>query len=447
MSYLGLLIDFLLSPLGIIGAVFALIAWYQAKQNDVYKWLLVSILLFAASLGKYRDEWVLEPPPLVFPLQQIRNFGRPLAIALLGMVFLVALTDKTKKKLGKLTLEMKVLIYIQILAMIKGLIYGNIIAAFIVFLLFLITLLMVIVGPGRWIKKKEGLFPVFQCFGVAGLIFIVLNLFQIAINTYPVTFTQGRFLGTTGNPQHAGTLLAINTPIFVLLAIQQQGWKKIIWFIAALINAYLLFWTFSRTGIAMGVLSVMIGIRSVVLDNLKLLILSGLAMAIFLSITGIFSVSNNVLVPEKNIRLNIKTKSEISLNRGNTRTGLWMSQWRYFNRYFLFGGPLKGDRMRYGESSWFSVAANFGIVGLIPMIFFGIALTGKIVRLLLIKTHKKEIRLYSDFTAGALLTLLVGSVGEAYLLGTITYPMLVFLIYLLIAVQIFNWVKKEKEIE
>ena len=85
-TFLDQLINFVFTPYGIILIAFGLLVTVKATKDRPTGWLLFSLCFFAASLNKYRDQWIREPPPLLFPLQQIRAFGRPLAIVLLVLL-------------------------------------------------------------------------------------------------------------------------------------------------------------------------------------------------------------------------------------------------------------------------------------------------------------------------------------------------------------------------
>ncbi len=429
MSYIGLLIDFLLSPVGVIGLMVSIFLLYQGKKSEFYKWIILGLLLFATSLGKYTDQWVLEPPALAFPLQQIRELGRPLSFALLALLLLLIVTDRKNFKRFSSTFEMKVLFYIQFLAFIKGVYSGHFLTAFLVILIFASVYFAVIGGPIRWIEKVGDLYWIFFSIGIAGSIFILVNLYQISINTYPVTFTQGRFLGTTGNPQHAGTLLAICVPIFLLLFFKSKLIYRIWWGAALILSLYLLTWTSSRTGLAMAGIGILLGLRNLIFQNLSWIFIFAIFGILLYSALGTYNELKNSSI------YTVKNESNISLkqtpfDRENTRYQVWTGQWRQFNKYPIFGPPRVGQRIRFRENSWLGVAAQFGIIGFFPMIIMGVFLLARIFKLLTIGQVPQEFKLYADFIAAGLLMLILGSVGEAFLLGVLSFPGIVIFLYL-----------------
>ena len=59
------------------------------------KWFLLACFGFVSSLQRYEQpEWGIIAPPLVFPLEPLRANGRPLAIAFLGLLLLIAFATK-----------------------------------------------------------------------------------------------------------------------------------------------------------------------------------------------------------------------------------------------------------------------------------------------------------------------------------------------------------------
>ena len=93
-TFIDQLIGFISTPFGIIGIAIGLLMVVKASRDRPTGWLLFSLCCFTASLNKYGDQWIKVPPPLIFPLQQIRDYGRPLAIVFLILLVFLALQTK-----------------------------------------------------------------------------------------------------------------------------------------------------------------------------------------------------------------------------------------------------------------------------------------------------------------------------------------------------------------
>src|SRR5687767_9859962 len=89
LSFVQQLIEFLLSPLGVISAFGGIGLFIGAQRSPRIAWFIFSLCCFAASLSAFSDEYVITPPPLIFPLQQLRAMGRPLTLLLLGLTLIV----------------------------------------------------------------------------------------------------------------------------------------------------------------------------------------------------------------------------------------------------------------------------------------------------------------------------------------------------------------------
>ncbi|MFM9160937.1 MAG: O-antigen ligase domain-containing protein, partial [Dolichospermum sp.] len=60
--------------------------------------------------------------------------------------------------------------------------------------------LMVILGPSRWLQNDQNFQRGVWAIAMVGIIFGIVNTYQVLIDKHAVTFVHGWFLGTTGNP-------------------------------------------------------------------------------------------------------------------------------------------------------------------------------------------------------------------------------------------------------
>lgn len=421
-GFLEQLLDLLGSPLGLLGLTLGGFLIYQARRSLQFAWFLVAVCCFAASLNEFRDQFVPDAPNLVFPLEQIRAAGRPLTIFLMGLLLGLgtALPSKVGWRCRLMPPAIWALVVIQVLILLKTLASGDILFSLLAIATFSGVVLMVRLGPSQWLQDDQQFYWGTWSLGVVGLIFVGANGYQAVVDPYPITFVHGALSGTTGNPQHAATLLATTIPCYLfLIQTQAKRFWKLFWAMALVLVLIALFLTASRTGAIMGGLSIVLFFRRGKNQFFQVAFILGLVLAVGFPFLGQTSGAVNTTAVTNNL-----------LSLDNTRAEVWSAMWRAFNAYPLFGAPLQGDRLGYGENSWLAVAANLGVIGLLPLGVFGFSCIHMIIKLDRVATRLPAYAFHSNTVIAGLLSLLVGSIFEAFLLGTLTFPLIAILLYL-----------------
>ena len=422
-NFIDKLADIIASPLGVIGTIVASVILYQAKRSRHFAWFLFTMCCFAASLAKFQDQFVTEAPALVFPLQQIRDIGRPLAIIFLCLLLVLGLQKQYGWRRKLIASPIKYLGLVQLVIFFKTLAFGSIAFAFLAVFTFITLILMFRLGPCQWLQDEQNFHMSVWSLAMVGVIFVIANGYQAAINIYPITFIHGRLLGTTGNPLHAAVLLAATVPSFIYLIERQKQccWIKVSWIIGLVCIMYALFLTGSRTGVIMGVVSILLFYRRRGGAILSFGLLAAIALAVILPLLSqdaFISATDSTDVASR------------FASTENTRTLVWSAMWRGFMNNVLFGVPLRGDRLGYGENSWLAAGASLGLVGLIPLVMFGVGCIKMMLRLNELSTKKPTYYLQCNTVIAALMSLLVGSIFEAFLLGNLTFSLMALLMYL-----------------
>ena len=129
----------------------------------------------------------------------------------------------------------------------------------------------------------------------------------------------------------------------------------------------------------------------------------------------------------------------------NTRAVVWSAMWKGFMNYVVFGVPLRGDRLGYGENSWLAAGASLGLVGLIPLLMFGVECIRMMLRLNQICTVKPIYSLQCNTVIAALISLMIGSIFEAFLLGNLTFALMALLMYLSLGQYLIEFYFREKK--
>lgn len=423
-GFLDKLIDLLMSPLGLAGVGLGVFIVSKARRSRPLAWLLIGLCAFAASLAKFKDEFISEPPPLVFPLQQLREVGRPLSILFLVLLIILALQSQNGWRHRLLPLPIAFLSLVQITILLKSLQYGNIGFALLAALTFGGMIWMMIAGPSRWLQDHQNFIWAVRAIAISGIIFLITNLYQYIIDSSAVTFVHGRFLGTTGNPQHAAVLLACSIPCFMFMIefSKEWNWIKLSWIAGLGATLFFLFLTGSRTGALMGVFSVLFFYRQKGSSWVRFgLIL--LALATMLSFLGGETFLSSFV--------DLSVLNRFSSTESN-RDLVWQAQLNSFSNYPLLGAPSVGERLGFGENSWLAAAASLGLVGLVPMFLFGISCLRQIWQLHKLSQRRPGYFLPCSTVIAGLASLMVGSFFEGYLLGNITFPLIVLLVYLIL---------------
>ncbi|MEI2582833.1 O-antigen ligase family protein [Scytonema sp. PRP1] len=422
-SFVSQLLNVIASRYGLVSMMIGLLVVYRARRSRRLAWLLFTLCCFAASIAKFQDEFVKQPPPLVFPLEQLRNAGRPLAIILLCCLLLLGFITQNGWRRLLTPQPLKYLILVQIVIFFKTLVYGDIGFAFLAVFTFGAVVLMLRIGPSRWLQDEQNFDLAVWSIAMVGVIFVTVNAYQALFDLHAITFVHGWFLGTTGNPHHAAVLLAATIPCFMFLieSRNEGSWVKACWMVGLILVMIALFLTGSRTGIIMGVVSILFFYRQRTGALLRLGIFVGVVLAVilpFLSQDG-----SGWGIP-------YTAATDKFLSGTNTREGVWLALWDQFINYPLFGVPLEGGRLGYGESSWLAAGANLGLLGFLPLVMFGLECLKMILQLNKL-THRKPIYfLQSTTVIAGLGSLLVGSFSEAFLLGNLTFSLLAVLMYL-----------------
>lgn len=421
-DYINQLLNLIVSPYGLIGVVAGLAVVDQARKSRRLAWLLFSLCCFAASLAKFKDEWTPEPPPLVFPLEQLRDVGRPLTILLLVLLLVLAFQTRNSWRRWLTPSPVRFLIVVQFIIFLKTLAYGSISFALLAALSFAAVVLMIRLGPSRWLQDEQNFHLATWSIALVGVIFIIANAYQAIININAITFLHGWFSGTTGNPHHSAVLLVATVPCFIFLieSCKQWNWRKALWIIGLGCVMVALFFTASRTGILMSGVSFLFFYRHRVGGLLRLGLIGSIALAIILPL----------LNQDAGLGISNTTATDKFLSGDNTRAEVWSALWRAFINNPFFGAPLEGDRLGYGESSWLAAGATLGIVGLLPLMLFGLDCLRMIGKL--IQTAKKQPRyaLHCNTVIAGVTALLTGSFSEAFLLGNLTFSLMALLMYL-----------------
>ena len=449
MDFVNQLGNFIATPFGFILLGGGLFLGLQANQKrPLLGWFLVAIFGFSASLNKFGNEFIKEPPPLVFPLQQIREVGRPLTIVLLVLLIFIALKAKNIWRKKIMPQPLIYLILVQSVIFFKILVYGNLDFAFLSAATFGGLVLMVILGPSRWLQNDHNFQLGVWAIAMVGVIFGVANGYQALIDKYAITFVHGWFLGTTGNPQQAALLIYPILPCILFFIIRREERYfiiRLLWLSLLLVALFSLFMTGSRSGTMMGILSLLVFFRSNNSKTIWGILLFGLIITTLLPLLNPIDINSTNYINSDPSEQFLTPVLDKWMKGENTRSGVWNGYWQAFVNYPLFGIPFEGERLYFGESSWLGILGSLGIVGAIPMLMFGFKCLVMINKLHHLSIIRPEYYLKCSVIIGGLTSLLIGGFSEAHLLGNLTFSVLAVLVYIALGSYILEVAERENK--
>ena len=423
MDYINQFVTFFFTPIGLLTTSFSAFVLIQpASIRSRLQWWIITLLGFSASLGKYANEFGVTSPPLAFPLEDIREMGRPLAV--LFLITCASLAFRSRRGWRKKLFPKPILYLLLFQAVIvwKTILYGGSLTFAILTLVIYSTIILSIsLGVSQWLQNDQDLERAFQAIAFVFVIFATANLYQALIDVDAIRFIHGWFSGTTGNPHHAALLITTSLPciIFFYNSNQNKLYSNI-WLIILGLCIFGLVITASRTGLISSFVAILILFRR----KRKRLIVISIALII------LWLLISQFIQPIGDLSTFSATTDKIAKFQ-NTRSVVWQALWTSFLQHPFLGTPLQGDRFSgYGESSWLGAAAATGLVGLIPLLMSGFECLKMMWNLdQLSHRYPQNYWKYSVVISG-LGGILTGSLAEAYLLGNLTFVLLGFFLYL-----------------
>jgi hypothetical protein len=412
-------IEKLTTPAGLLllaAGVFAFLYLLISKRGAEIA-IIVWIFLLSTLRADYRDF----RNTLFEPLQTLRDYSRPislcLAVAVAGRLLL--LDRGNRRHLVVWGLGALLLFEFYYLGMLM--LFGDVARGGFGAVTMLISFAAMVLGLGRTMQDLDGVRRVLGLVGISGLVFIAANVVQLGIG-YDNAVVKGRLAGIAGNAQNLAYLCVIYMLTSVYLYDQQGKGKivRLIYGISIGVYAILIIWSGSRTNAATATVGVLLYYRLRVGRFALLAILAAIALGVF---TLIFSESTGNL--------------ERFMSGTDTRSGVWERSLSEFRNYPLFGQiPVKtSTELDASESGYLRTLALMGTVGgvLLAGVLAGMAF--EIIRAFRAQLQYAELAPICNLVIAGFGTVFVVSIGEGFILGIFTLPVLY--IYLLYAASAF----------
>lgn len=415
---LNKLTELLTSAPGIVGAALLVLLLIAVGVSRQACWWVVAAVLYVSTTGAPADMHL----SFITPLQQFREYGRPICVALLAALMIPTFRWTNQWRPRLVGLGTLLFFIYEMLSAARTLSTGDFGKGFFGLIVFVLIFLTLAIGLGRWLQTMEHAKAALASIVGAGALVIAGTLIQYSVSRGSVIY-GGRLLGTTSNANFLGTLLAV-VLVPMLYFVAHTGatlrWR-LFCALTAVLSMIMIVWTGSRTGAFMGITGFLVFFRR----RLGRFTATALLCAVF-GILGwaFFSPDSSLLDRFTNIH--------------DTRSAVWGRMYQEFLAHPLTGAS-GGSTEGHSENSYLLVASRTGMLGLVP---FGLALIcigGAIFRLIRVRRLLGPDRDMVDLLYASFFSLALGGMFEGYLFGTFSIPLLSIYVYLAIMTFLIDY--------
>ena len=377
------------------------------------RWVFIALMVYCATLARYGAEWFASRKFDLHPyLETFRRSGRELTIGLLIALAVPALLAANRHRLR--LMSWATISFFMFQCAYASRIWSleeNAVSAIESYVVYTLSILTCGWGVSRWIQSPKDLHGPVRAIAGVGLALVIITSIQFPINRNALMW-NGRYMGTTGNAQHAGTMIASTLVAVAYLLSSKREPIGMRWFWGALSGflVALLIWTGSRTGALMAV----IGLATLFRTRVRLI----LPAAVFFG--GSAFIASFLFEDATAVATRLTSSMD---TRTQSYTALLES--------FLSSPVLGSGVTPFSENSYLFIAAKFGVVGLwfLAVPFFLAA--KEMIALFVNRKQLGEYELIADFLLASFAILVAGAAAEGFLVGNLNFQ--VFAIYILLS--------------
>lgn len=285
------------------------------------------------------------------------------------------------------------------------------------------TLVPILFTPMVYIDEPDDLLKLMRAVVITNCIWLGMTFVQLLVN--PAMLTTGielRFVGLLSNPQHSGVLMPFFFVISLWVMLNETRRNAMLLMGIVGINALLLLWTGSRTGMGMAV----IGLSATLYSR------AGRAI-LLLPIAGLFGyIGLKLMVDVLGISL---IGIERMTSTADTRSSAWMKLINTAMQNPAIGVGV--DDAEKSENSWLYGFASYGLGMFVLLLILTIAGTVEIIKSMTARfrvapRHRSSL----DFMVGILLMYFAGGVFEGYMISRVSPTICVFLLFAMANVNV-----------
>lgn len=268
-------------------------------------------------------------------------------------------------------------------------------------------------GLPQWLRSMKDAHGVLRLMTWATAIVMLLTLYAAVVKPASIVHS-GRFMGITGNPQHAAVYFSVMlVPLCYMLSSRRESKAtRIVWAAVTGLAVVFLIWTGSRTGFLTALAGIGLFFRARIGRFMGAAIIAAIFAVLFIS-----AFPNSL------------GNSERLFSVQDTRSANWKSELNLFVSHPIFGVGTGASPV---ESSYITVASRLGCVGLILL---GSMATLIVVSLQKLSRLKRALgdaddRLLLEAIGAGIGGIAVACLGEGALLGTTTLTVVSLYIFL-----------------
>ncbi len=393
------------------------------------RWITFSLILLFVTLQR-PEETRYHDMRMSYLVQPAVGLSRQVTVALLTCLGIGGLFISRGARRNIFDPSTLAFLALQFLLCIKMLTTGIYERALLSFFVFALTYSGIVVGLGCSMQKITDCHKVLWSI-LAGVAAIdLLTIHELVVKKAGVVINN-RLFAITVNPQTAGTIFALTIVLICYLLTCTKGMRSNL--VKPLLIAMLgfttifLLWTGSRTGL----LSAVVGISVLFYDKI-----SNLILVVILLIGTAFIASQ---VFEDSLE-----HSGRLLSTQNTRSAAWERMLETYLNNPVFGAKT-GNTVSAGESSYLSAAANMGTIGVIFMTALVSSFLLLCYKLLRYRHLLGEHARLACLVVSGVITIMVASILDDYLLGTTSFQTYFLYAYLAVGTFLLEYINQMKK--
>jgi hypothetical protein len=373
---------------------------------------VIVVMLFVASTGTQGDEFT-GLRLWLYPIQANRS---PIFLAL-GAILVIPLLVHSGRLSFTLPVQGTLLLAIALYAGLLRIVHETPASGLSSIVFAAVTIAPLLVLVPALIEGWEDFPRLMRAVMVGHVAWIGAIAVQVVVNPSQLTIGKSsRFLGITGNPQHAAAYLAVMSTIAIWLFLSEPNRRaRLLWVAILAINLILLAWTGSRTGMGMFVIGTTaatygrLGRTALYLPFVAVVLWGGVELA---ALAGI----------------DLATAGERLTSTEDTRTGAWLDMLASASKSPLIGAGVAnaGDT----ENSYLFAFAAYGL-GMMALVVILIVATCVIGLRLFARRHRvgPHARSVIDLILAYNAMYFAGALFEGYLIARVAAPLVMMLLF------------------
>lgn len=405
-----------------------------AAVNFRFSMFLCGTLLFLSAISQQLTWNLLLVRTIITQFQQQRS---SLYLATGGLLLLAAVMHVQRLRFRSTPLQSWLLLVIGVYAGLIRMLASDVADGLASIGFAAVTLIPLAVVPPSLIRSWWDMYILPRAVGVACLLWSSLCVVQFVVNRRALTtgYLTQRFVGMTGNPQHASAFLAFSLICCVFLVLNDPKTRyRLVWMGTAAIAAVFLLWTASRTGVAMAA----IGVAACFYGR------AGSAILLLPIVGGVGYTAYSFLAGQR-----VDFDVERFTTGGQTRAAAWQELLRDFTSNPVFGNGGTGVKSEFraekSENSLLYGLATYGAGMGMLVILLALASLLQIIKLVRVRRSMQPYqRRLVEYLIGMQAAFWGGSIFEGYIIGRVSSPIIFMMFFAAMASRAIELAAEEQ---